>query len=922
MADEITRLIYQTIGGREAVRTLDQIGASAAVAGDRVSRLQRDLALTSAGRFGGAAVGASRYGRELDTIGRAQDRITRGGFDRSLDSTTRSMRNATRGGDRLTQSLFAMSAISQTARGNLTGLAFSAERLGGFGALGGPVGGAAFGATLGVGVLSLIGGTQTEQLERRVRLFTDSQAEAVETTRDLFDITRRTRTSLTAITETYQAAARGTERYSLAQETVLSLTESVAQASRISGGSAASQQAAVVQFSQALSSGELRGQELRSILEQNFRLSKAVADGLSQLRGEDIGTGELLRLGASGDLRTGELLAALRSQQPILDAENATLGVLPGEAARSLGTSLIELGGELDRQLGVTTVVTDALEALSGAAQAASDSIVDREQTGFVAFLKNNFREGSRQFIDNAGGLIPALAEGMAMGNRSNAQVQRRAFELTPEFQTAADQIERTLRNLEDFDYEIFTPIERFFENPPSSEQSVRQLNNLQTSLGLAESAAGAYLKEINLAAEASEFTGSEIDARLNVPLSTTRQLLGDDFRIDFDISDLDAATSTIGRVVQEIQSLRRETQASLDVEGIAEGFDRAVNPLLRSITAANQATSEFEAARRGDISFGDAQDNIGQFRRRQQLSGQIDAQSDRLRSEGVSDGGIDRFERQARPFIEDLIAAEERLSEVRRAAAEEERFDERLASLRTEAGLKTELLGLSERDREIQSVIIPLRREAERLGIEGADTRIDALERELQTVQRITEAERFRNELGQATGAFFGHLIRSAGDAEEAVLRLIGRIVELIAVQSITNSLNTQGGFLNSIFGTPAASGGNFAAGRRVPMASGGVLVERPITIPMAGGGAVQVGEAGPEAMGVFPVRPGRDGRFVPSGADARQSGPSSVVLMDSNEIDRAIAQGKFDRAIGARVSSVGNPVNRAARGTGGRRR
>src|SRR5690606_34645621 len=118
-------------------------------------------------------------------------------------------------------------------------------------------------------------------LQNRLRLVTDSQTELYQATNDLFDISLRTAQNIDSTAQVYQRFAQNADRLGISLTDVADLTDTVSKAVAISGSSAESAQAALVQFGQALASGTLRGEELNSVLEQAPGLAQAIADGLN-----------------------------------------------------------------------------------------------------------------------------------------------------------------------------------------------------------------------------------------------------------------------------------------------------------------------------------------------------------------------------------------------------------------------------------------------------------------------------------------------------------------------------------------------------------------------------------------------------------------------------------------------------------------
>ena len=138
-------------------------------------------------------------------------------------------------------------------------------------------------------------------LNNRLKLVTNSQNELNTAMADTFAIAQNTGQAWKGVTETYQRFADNAKRLNLTQQQTAQLTETVAKSIAISGGSAESTEAALVQFGQALASGTLRGEELNSVMEQAPALAKAIAQGMG------ITVGELRGVAAQGKI-TGDVL--------------------------------------------------------------------------------------------------------------------------------------------------------------------------------------------------------------------------------------------------------------------------------------------------------------------------------------------------------------------------------------------------------------------------------------------------------------------------------------------------------------------------------------------------------------------------------------------------------------------------------------
>src|SRR5690606_18337378 len=99
------------------------------------------------------------------------------------------------------------------------------------------------------------------------RLLAGDQANANRLFDELRGIASRTRQDLTATVDAYQGMSRATKALGLSQSDTLKATETLNKLVTISGKSAQESAAGLMQFSQALSSGRLQGDELRSVFE-------------------------------------------------------------------------------------------------------------------------------------------------------------------------------------------------------------------------------------------------------------------------------------------------------------------------------------------------------------------------------------------------------------------------------------------------------------------------------------------------------------------------------------------------------------------------------------------------------------------------------------------------------------------------------
>lgn len=115
----------------------------------------------------------------------------------------------------------------------------------------------------------------------------------------------------------------------------------------VSGASASEAASATMQFAQAMASGRLAGDELRSILENNSRFALLLSDGLG------VSVGELRNLGEQGRLTTDVIIAAM-DKAGVSAEEFGKKAMTFGQAMTNVGTALVRLVGITDQALGLS----------------------------------------------------------------------------------------------------------------------------------------------------------------------------------------------------------------------------------------------------------------------------------------------------------------------------------------------------------------------------------------------------------------------------------------------------------------------------------------------------------------------------------------------------------------------------------------
>lgn len=193
----------------------------------------------------------------------------------------------------------------------------------------------------------------------RVRVVTHGHEELRIAMRGVADISRATRSSLEANAAMYSRIAINTADFGLSQQQVLDFTKQLNQAIILSGVTAREAEWGMVQFSQGLASGALRGDELRAVLEQLPVVTQVLADHLK------VGRGELRNLGFQGKITTQVMIQAFKEANDDLERRFGKTIPTINQAMTTLRSSWQAFIGSMDQSTGVTRTIAKMLLAMA-----------------------------------------------------------------------------------------------------------------------------------------------------------------------------------------------------------------------------------------------------------------------------------------------------------------------------------------------------------------------------------------------------------------------------------------------------------------------------------------------------------------------------------------------------------------------------
>ena len=184
-------------------------------------------------------------------------------------------------------------------------------------------------------------------MSSRIKLVTKDEAERLQVEARLYQMSMRNRASLEDLGDLYYKTASSAKQFGASQEDVIRLTDIVSKSLIIGGADTNQQKATILQLSQALGSGVLQGDELRSLRENAPKLMQSIATYLGK------SMAELKEMGAKGELTTQVLMEAILASGKTIDSEFGRITPTIGQAITVLGNKWSKLILDIQNSTGV-----------------------------------------------------------------------------------------------------------------------------------------------------------------------------------------------------------------------------------------------------------------------------------------------------------------------------------------------------------------------------------------------------------------------------------------------------------------------------------------------------------------------------------------------------------------------------------------
>lgn len=263
-------------------------------------------------------------------------------------------------------------------------------------------------------------------LNARVGIVTRSAYEQTLVFNALADVANESRVGLQEVSTVYYGLARNNQTLGLSQRELLDITETINKSIAVSGTNAQAAAFGLIQLSQAFGTGQLRGEELNSVLEQLPALAQVIAKNIRLANGEiGVGTpGALKTLAEQGRLTISQIIDALKVGAGQIAAEFNKIPPTVNQGLTVVKNGLIVFIGEIDKAAGVTVAIAKAFsnlgKALSsdeyrriarnfGDALASAGEQITSALSPVTQFLSNNFIQVLRLVVTAIGAVVAAL---------------------------------------------------------------------------------------------------------------------------------------------------------------------------------------------------------------------------------------------------------------------------------------------------------------------------------------------------------------------------------------------------------------------------------------------------------------------------------------------------------------------------------
>ena len=282
-----------------------------------------------------------QFKAEITGVGTASDRLSAQGKAGAqglsvLDTVTGQLNN------KLKQTKTELNSVSQQLNG------FKSQLLG-FTAIAG--------VSLGAKSILLDADAMTSY-QARIKLVSRTNNEAKGTFRELMDISNETGNAFKSTAELYTRVYRALGDKANSAE-LLQFTRTLQQMVVVSGALPEEAKSAIIQLSQGLASGTLRGEEFNSVAEQMPIFLEVLQKSLGKTRAE------LRKMAEDGELTPQIILSATKEAAAEIEKQYQSMPLTIGRAGAHFGNAWTEYLNKTDNAISLTATVAAAISGLA-----------------------------------------------------------------------------------------------------------------------------------------------------------------------------------------------------------------------------------------------------------------------------------------------------------------------------------------------------------------------------------------------------------------------------------------------------------------------------------------------------------------------------------------------------------------------------
>jgi len=196
-------------------------------------------------------------------------------------------------------------------------------------------------------------------IQNRMMALTGSAEETAKAMAHIKRIANESGSDFAAVGALFTRLGMATKNFGISQQAVADAVQTVANTFVISGAEASEAANSARQLAQGIASGALRGDELRSVLENNIVLTNLLADGFG------ITTDKLKKFGSEGKLTAKAILPILIGAVDETTETVKNMDLTVGQATTRLRTNFTTMLGALQNSTGIFTGVANAIGVLA-----------------------------------------------------------------------------------------------------------------------------------------------------------------------------------------------------------------------------------------------------------------------------------------------------------------------------------------------------------------------------------------------------------------------------------------------------------------------------------------------------------------------------------------------------------------------------